>query len=285
MWSDEELKDLLSEVAEGTSSVDKALIRLRRLACETGDGICLDHHRALRQGMSEVIFCAPKTTRQVADIFARLAARNDQVLGTRATPEQFEATRKLVPEAQYHESARAIWLDRKPRRAAPGVLLITAGTADLPVADEAALTLELLGHRPMRLTDVGVAGLHRLLAHVEAIQAANVIIVVAGMEGALPSVVGGLVGAPVIAVPTSVGYGTGLGGIAALLGMLNSCAPGVCVMNIDNGYGAGHLAAMINRRCPPQIAPDSAQTNDEATEEAGDETKRQANPSPLVSAT
>jgi NCAIR mutase (PurE)-related protein len=185
----------------------------------------------------------------VASIVARLAERCDQVLGTRATAEQFEATRRLVPDVRRHELAGALWLDRRPERPRRGgVALVAAGTSDLPVAEEAALTLDLLGHAPLRITDAGVAGLHRLLPHVEQLQRANVVVVVAGMEGALPSVVGGLTPAPVVAVPTSVGYGASFGGIAALLGMLNSCAPGVSVVNIDNGFGAAVLAAKINAK-------------------------------------
>ena len=182
----------------------------------------------------------------------RLAGQHPRVLGTRATREHFDAARILVPDLQYHELARAIWVDREPRERRTGIAIVAAGTADLPVAEEAALTAELMGHAPARIYDVGVAGLHRLLAELPAIQAARVIVAVAGMEGALPTVIGGLVAAPVIAVPTSVGYGTGLGGFAALLGMLNSCAPGLAVVNIDNGFGAGSLAARINAAHVPR---------------------------------
>jgi NCAIR mutase (PurE)-related protein len=242
------IRQLLADVASGARGVDDAMDRLRHLPFEAGGVATLDHHRALRKGFCEVVFCQPKTPDQVAEIFQRLAAKHAQVLGTRATPEQFAAAQLRVPDLQYHETARAIWLDRQPDRPRlDGVVIITAGTADLPVAEEAAVTLDLMGHAAMRLTDVGVAGLHRLLPHVQALQAANVIIVVAGMEGALPSVVGGLVSVPVIGVPTSVGYGTSFGGVTPLLAMLNSCASGLAVVNIDNGFGAAHMAAAINR--------------------------------------
>jgi pyridinium-3,5-biscarboxylic acid mononucleotide synthase len=209
----------------------------------------LDHERARRKGFPEVVFCAGKTPAQVAAIVERLCAREPRVLGTRASETQFRAARRRVRGLRYHELARALFLDREPRRRRlPGVVVAAAGTSDLPVAEEAALTLDLMGHAPERIYDVGVAGLHRLVRHLPALRAANVVVVVAGMEGALPSVVGGLVSAPVIAVPTSIGYGASFGGMAALLAMLNSCAPGVAVVNIDNGYGAGHLAASINAR-------------------------------------
>lgn len=243
------IRRLLEQVAQGDVSVEGALDTLRALPYEDLGFATLDHHRSLRWGFPEVIFCAGKTAEQVAGIAARLVERGTRLLGTRATPEQVAAVREVVPDVRYHELARCLWLDRepdKPRHA--GVVLVAAGTSDLPVLEEAALTLDLMGHAPHRVVDVGVAGLHRLLPHVPTIQQANVVIVAAGMEGALASVVGGLTDAPVIAVPTSVGYGASFGGLAALLAMLNSCASGVAVVNIDNGYGAGHLAALINQR-------------------------------------
>jgi NCAIR mutase (PurE)-related protein len=243
------VRALLARVAQGEESIDGALAALRSLPFEDLGFATLDHHRGVRWGFPEVIFCAGKTPEQVAAIAARLAARNLRVLGTRASREQFETARVQTPDLQYHELARCIWLDRAPdtpRHA--GVVVAAAGTSDLPVVEEACLTLELMGHRPHRITDVGVAGLHRLLPHIPTLQAANVVVVAAGMEGALASVVGGLTDAPVIAVPTSVGYGASFGGLAALLAMLNSCASGVSVVNIDNGFGAGHLAALINLR-------------------------------------
>ncbi|MCC9075502.1 nickel pincer cofactor biosynthesis protein LarB [Litorilinea aerophila] len=243
------LRHLLQQVASGERDVDAALQALRALPFESLDYATLDHHRHLRWGFPEVIFCAGKTPEQVAGIAARLADRGPRLLGTRATPEQYAAARRLVPDLQYHELARCLWLDREPDQPRhPGVVAVAAGTSDLPVLEEAILTLELMGHRPQRIVDVGVAGLHRLLPHVQTVQTANVVVVAAGMEGALASVVGGLTDAPVIAVPTSVGYGASFGGLAALLAMLNSCASGVAVVNIDNGFGAGHLAALINQR-------------------------------------
>ncbi|MGE5609395.1 MAG: nickel pincer cofactor biosynthesis protein LarB [Bacillota bacterium] len=250
MWNEKTIRELLSRVSKGEQTIDEAMASLRGMPYEDAGGFAkLDHHRSLRQGFPEVVFCAGKTVPQVAEIVSRMAKQHSRVLGTRASVEQYEAARKFVADLQYNELARTIWLDREPNRARrPGIVLVAAGTSDLPVAEEAAVTLDLMGHAVERTYDVGVAGLHRLLYHLPTIQAANVVIVVAGMEGALPSVIGGLVGVPVIAVPTSVGYGASFGGLAALLGMLNSCAPGVAVVNIDNGYGAAHLAARINEK-------------------------------------
>ncbi len=209
----------------------------------------IDHHRSIRKGFPEVVFCEGKTPLQVATIIARLADANPRVLGTRASVAQYRAARRTVPDLRYDSSARAMYLDREPDRPRhDGIVVLAAGTSDLPVADEASLAAELMGHRVDRVYDVGVAGLHRLLRKIDVLQRASVVVAVAGMDGALPSVVGGLVAAPVIAVPTSVGYGASFGGIAALLAMLNSCAPGVAVVNIDNGFGAGYLAASINAR-------------------------------------
>jgi NCAIR mutase (PurE)-related protein len=245
----EEVRALLERVARGDESVEGAVAALRSLPYEDLGFATLDHHRSFRWGFPEVIFCSGKTPEQVAAIAARLAERGPRVLGTRASREQYEAARLYLPDLRYHELARCLWLDRNadaPRH--EGVVVVAAGTSDLPVLEEAVLTLELMGHAPRRIMDVGVAGLHRLLPHIPTIQSANVVVVVAGMEGALASVVGGLTAAPVIAVPTSVGYGASFGGLAALLAMLNSCASGVAVVNIDNGYGAGHMAALINQR-------------------------------------
>lgn len=243
------LRALLERVAQGEQSVDDALTAIRSLPFEDLGFATLDHHRSLRWGFPEVIYCEGKTPAQVGTIVERLAGTMDQLLGTRATREQYNEAQARVPELEYHEQARALSLDRNPERERfAGAVVVAAGTSDLPVAEEAALTLDLMGHESQRIYDVGVAGLHRLLAHVPALQAANVIIVAAGMEGALPSVVGGLVSAPVIAVPTSVGYGASFDGLAALLAMLNSCATGVSVVNIDNGFGAGYMAALINQR-------------------------------------
>jgi NCAIR mutase (PurE)-related protein len=247
------LRILLEQVANGQQGVDDALNALRTLPYEDLGFATLDHHRALRWGFPEVIFCSGKTPDQVAGIAARLAERGPRLLGTRATPEQYAAARTLVPDLQYHTLARCLWLDREPERPRhAGVVVVAAGTSDLPVLEEAVLTLDLMGHCARRIQDVGVAGLHRLLPHVATFQTAHVVVVVAGMEGALASVVGGLTDAPVVAVPTSVGYGASFGGLAALLAMLNSCASGVAVVNIDNGYGAGHMAALINQRIVSQ---------------------------------
>jgi hypothetical protein len=245
--NEDTLRAMLERVATGRETIDQAVAALRTLPFEDMGFARLDHHRTLRWGFPEVVFCPGKTTAQVASIVERLAQHSPRLLGTRATPEQFQAAQARVPELRYHEAARALWLERDPDRPLkPGVMIVAAGTSDLPVAEEAALTLRLMGHEPRLVVDVGVAGLHRLLPHVPALQAAHVVIAVAGMEGALASVVGGLVAGPVIAVPTSIGYGASFNGLAALLAMLNSCASGVAVVNIDNGYGAGHMAAVIN---------------------------------------
>jgi NCAIR mutase (PurE)-related protein len=245
--TDRQLATLLEGVKAGTVGVDEALDRLRTLPYENLGFARLDHHRALRQCFPEVIFSQGKTPEQVARLMARLAARHDRVLATRATAQVYATVRAEVPDAVYHEAARLIVVNRvTEEEKVPGILVITAGTADIPVAEEAAITAELMGNDVQRLFDVGVAGLHRLLDRFEALQQAQVVVVVAGMEGALASVVGGLVAAPVIAVPTSIGYGANFGGLATLLAMLNSCANGVAVVNIDNGFGGGYLAGMIN---------------------------------------
>lgn len=241
------LRALLERVQRGEAAVEGALDELRRLPFDAMGFAHVDTHRALRAGFPEVVFCQGKAPEQAAAIIARLAAGPGPVLGTRASPELFALVRAQVPDARYHELARAIVVEREPLPVRPGtVLVVCAGTADLAVAEEAAITARLMGNRVELLADVGVAGLHRLLAYVERVQTANVLVVVAGMEGALPSVIGGLVRRPVIAVPTSVGYGASFGGLAALLAMLNSCASGVTVVNIDNGFGAGYAASMIN---------------------------------------
>jgi NCAIR mutase (PurE)-related protein len=243
------LRTLLASVANGETAVEHALATLRTLPFEDVGFATLDHHRSLRWGFPEVVYCEHKTPAQVAGILARLAERGPRLLATRATAAHFVAAQAVLPDLQYGELAGCLWLDRDPDRPRDeGVVIVAAGTSDLPVVEEAALTLDLMGHRPKRIVDVGVAGLHRLMPHVATIQQANVVIVVAGMEGALASVVGGLTDAPVIATPTSVGYGANFGGLAALLAMLNSCASGVAVVNIDNGYGAACMAAAINRR-------------------------------------
>ena len=208
----------------------------------------VDTHRALRKGFPEVIFGAGKTPVQVVGIAAKLLQREQNVLVTRITVEHAKALRKKFKNAVHHEAARCVTIEKKPLPKRPGfIAVVCAGTSDLPVAEEAALTAEIMGNRVERITDAVVAGLHRILSRLETIQRANVLVVVAGMEGALPSVVAGLVSKPVIAVPTSVGYGASFGGVAALLGMLNSCGSGVTVVNIDNGFGAAYAASTINR--------------------------------------
>ncbi len=244
------LEQLLEEVRAGRLSVTEALERLRHLPYENLGFARVDHHRALRQGFPEVVFAAGKSTDQLQGILASLSARANHVLMTRLAPDQAEILVADFPEAQYHPVSQVLTLSREevPDRGRGVVVVISAGTSDIPVAEEAALTAGIMGNRVETLYDCGVAGLHRLLAHQHLFRQATVFVVVAGMEGALPSVVGGLVDRPVIAVPTSVGYGAAFGGLAALLAMLNSCANGIAVVNIDNGYGAGYLAALINRR-------------------------------------
>ena len=238
---------LLNEVREGKTDVRAALDKLRHLPFEDLGFAKLDHHRALRTGMPEVIFASGKTSLQVAAIFERMAKAGGNVLATRASREAFEAVKTVEPRAVYHETARAITLKQAEAVAGKGtVAVVCAGTSDLPVAEEAAITAQLMGNTVDLIADVGVAGIHRLLAQQNSLTSARVLIVCAGMEGALPTVVGGLVNAPVLAVPTSVGYGASFGGVAALLGMLNTCAPNVCVVNIDNGFGAACIASLIN---------------------------------------
>ncbi len=243
-----QIEALLNEVHEGNTTVSDALERLRDLPFEDLGFAKLDHHRSLRTGMPEVIFASGKTSEQVAIIFARMAQAGGNVLATRASRECFDAVVAAEPRAEYHQSARAITLMQAPTTPGKGtVAVVCAGTSDLPIAEEAAVTARLMGNTVELIADVGVAGIHRLLAQRNSLQSARVLIVCAGMEGALPTVVGGLVNAPVIAVPTSVGYGASFGGVAALLGMLNTCSPNVCVVNIDNGFGAACIATLINR--------------------------------------
>lgn len=246
VYGENGLRQLLSRVRAGDVDVEAALRMLKHLPFEETQNATIDHHRALRKGFCEVIYCAGKTAEHVAEIAQRLAEKSSRLLGTRATPRQYKAAQKRVKGLKYDALARVLWLDEDPSKKHAGVVVVAAGTSDLPVAEEAAITLEVMGHKPARIRDVGVAGLHRLLKHLPMLFEARVVVAVAGMEGAMPSVIAGLVGAPVIAVPTSVGYGAAFGGVAALLGMLNSCASGLAVVNIDNGFGAGYLAAMIN---------------------------------------
>jgi NCAIR mutase (PurE)-related protein len=241
------LRLLMERVQSGEVTVQAACERLKDLPFEDIGFAKVDHHRPLRTGMPEVIYAAGKTPEQVAGIFARLSASGTNVLTTRANREQYETVQRLVPGAVFHEVAKCITFNQHSAPTRPGTIaVICAGTSDLPVAEEASVTAELMGNKVDLIVDVGVAGLHRLLAHRERLRQAAVLIVCAGMEGALPSVVGGMVAAPVIAVPTSVGYGASFGGVAALLGMLNSCSPNVTVVNIDNGFGAAFVATLIN---------------------------------------
>jgi NCAIR mutase (PurE)-related protein len=247
----EHIRRVLEDLHKHAISVDEALERLRALPYEELGFAKLDHHRVLRRGFPEVIFCQGKTVEQVKQIVTTIASRGGKVLATRASREMYEAVKSVVQHAEYHELARMIIVrseeeeSRAREEFIPKAVVLSAGTADLPVAEEAALTAEAFGMQVSRIYDVGVAGLHRLLDHRQTIESAHVVIVVAGMEGALPSVVAGLIKQPVIAVPTSVGYGASFQGLAALLTMLNSCSPGLVVVNIDNGFGAGYFAALI----------------------------------------
>ncbi len=247
--NEDALKNLLDQVKTGDMTIDDAISRLRHLPFESMGFATVDHHRTIRCGSPEVIFGPGKTSEQIRAIFAKLAAEGGNVLTTRTDRNAYEAVAADFPSAEYHEQARCITLRQKnDAKPAGHIAIVSAGTSDLPVAEEARITAEIMDQPVTTHYDVGVAGLHRLLACSDELQSANVIVVVAGMEGALASVVGGLVAAPVIAVPTSIGYGASFGGVAALLAMLNSCASNVSVVNIDNGFGAGHIAAIINRR-------------------------------------
>ena len=247
----EDIAKLLQAYKDGTLSEDEAVDKIAETPFEEMQFAAIDHHRELRQGMPEVIYAAGKTPEQVRDIFYSLYTHSQgNILATRARREHYEKVLEKVPEAEYDETARAVYLERdasKVRDEQHQILILTAGTSDIPVAEEARLTAYLFGNCVKTYYDCGVAGIHRLFAHLPDIEQANVIIVIAGMEGALASVVGGLTDKPVIAVPTSVGYGASFNGVAALLSMLNSCATGVSVVNIDNGFGAGALASKINK--------------------------------------
>jgi NCAIR mutase (PurE)-related protein len=246
-----DIRKILADVKSGDTPVEQALEKLRTLPYDDVGCAKLDLHRAIRTGFPEVVFCQGKTCEQSVAIVKRLAAHHARVLATRVTPEVAARIAEAVPGCTYHEAARILVAEKEPKAEKPAadryVMVLCAGTADIPVAEEAAVTAEAMGSRVERSFDVGVAGLHRLLDQREKIFQANVLVVVAGMEGALPSVVGGMVSCPVIAVPTSVGYGASFGGLSALLAMLNSCAAGVAVMNIDNGFGAGYFAHMVNK--------------------------------------
>jgi len=246
--TEDQLRQILREIRSGALSDDQALETLRKLPFEDLGFANVDHHRTLRQGFPEVIYGAGKTAEHVERIVQSMLPGNHNILVTRASTEQYERVKKTVPSAEFHDVARAIVVQRDMTVRGKGtVFVVSAGTSDIPVAEEAIVTLKVMGNPVEQLYDVGVSGLHRLLHRRERLAAARVVIVVAGMEGALPSVVGGLVSAPVITVPTSIGYGASFGGVTALLSMLNSCASNVTVVNIDNGFGAGMVASLINR--------------------------------------
>lgn len=268
--SDRLLRETIEAVRAGTLDVDEACRRLGGWQRERLEFATIDHERTFRNGFPEVIFCAGKTPAQAAAIAERIHDRSGRLLATRAGPAQAEAIAGAVPGARYNEIARTVTAGDAVPIDVPPIAVVAAGTSDLPVAEEAVETIRLFGQPVDRLVDVGVAGLHRLLARADALDRAGVVVVVAGMEGALPSVVGGLVDVPVIAVPTSVGYGAAFGGIAALLGMLTSCAPGVVVVNIDNGFGAGFAAARMNAM---RVA-ESAEASGRRTEEVNDDATR-----------
>lgn len=241
-----DIKELLEKVQTGELSTENAYEQLKTLPFEDVGGFaCLDNHRKIRTGFPEVVFCQSKPVDRCAEIFKHLYSANGMVLGTRASKEHYEAVKAVIPSAKYLEDARCITVG-EPEKFVGKIAVCTAGTTDIPVAEEAAVTAHMCGAVVERFYDVGVAGIHRLLSKVERIREANVVVAVAGMEGALASVIGGLVDVPVIAVPTSIGYGANFGGVSALLAMINSCAAGTSVVNIDNGFGAGYSAAQIN---------------------------------------
>lgn len=244
---EQKIRKIMGKVANNEMKAEEAIKRLKFMPFEDIGFAKIDHHRALRKGFPEVVFCQSKTTGQVVSIVRRLAASNSDVLATRATEEMFNEVKKHLKEAKYNKISRTISIIKNKKMKIGRILVLSAGTSDMNVAEEAAVVAEAMGNRVERLYDVGVAGLHRLLNNKEKLDGANVLIVVAGMDGVLPSVVSGLFGKPIIAVPTSVGYGASFKGIAPLLTMLNSCSPGVVVVNIDNGFGAGYFASLINK--------------------------------------
>ncbi len=248
MVAKREIKKILQQFQAGQIDIDTVLERLKHFPYDDLNFVKIDSHRSLRKGFPEVIYCQGKSLEQIARIAERMKENKEEFIATRATPEVYQVIKKYIPEVTYFEEARLVAVDRKkiinPDKF---ILIISAGTSDIPVAEEAAVIAELMGNRVERLYDVGVAGIHRILDNKKKLLSANVLVVVAGMEGALPSVVGGLVDKPIIAVPTSVGYGSNFGGLSALLAMLNSCAPGLAVVNIDNGFGAGYMAGLINQ--------------------------------------
>ena len=243
-----EIREILQQVKDKAMTVEEAEGYLKRRPYDELGFAKLDVHRKIRQGFSEVVYCEGKKDEYLKDIFVRLYESNGEVMGTRASGHQYEVVRALLPQVEYDRESRILKISDSHRRKIGNIVVCSAGTADIPVAEEAAQTAEFFGSSVTRIYDVGVSGIHRLLSQLEAFQSANCIIAVAGMEGALASVIGGLVSCPVIAVPTSVGYGANMHGLSALLTMINSCANGVAVVNIDNGYGAGYMATQINRQ-------------------------------------
>ena len=244
----EEIKILLESVKDNKINIEEALEKLEDLPFKDLGFAMIDNHRELRVGYPEVIYCEGKTVEQVRDIVKFMMTKDNNILGTRATEEMYNAVREICEEAEYNKLGRTITIKKKEQTLTDSyIAIVSAGTSDLPVVEEAVETAKILGNRVERITDVGVAGIHRLFSRLDLIRGAKVVIVIAGMEGALASVVGGLVDKPVIAVPTSVGYGANFGGISALLSMLNSCASGVSVVNIDNGFGAAYNASIINK--------------------------------------
>ncbi|MCJ7656931.1 MAG: nickel pincer cofactor biosynthesis protein LarB [Candidatus Atribacteria bacterium] len=242
----EEIKRILQQFKSGQMEIKEVLDKLKHFPYDDLGFAKIDSHRQLRKGFPEVIFCQGKTIEQIIKIAKRIKETGGKIVATRATPEVYREIKKIIPELTYFKEARIVAVEEKKKVSSKYILVVSGGTADIPVAEEAAVIAELMGNRVERLYDVGVAGLHRLLTNSKKLLAANVLIVVAGMEGALPSVVGGLADKPIIAVPTSVGYGANFQGFSALLTMLNSCAPGLAVVNIDNGFGAGYMASLIN---------------------------------------
>ena len=242
-----EIEKTLQQFKAGQIDAKEVLERLKHFPYDDLEFAKIDSQRQLRKGFPEVIFCQGKTLEQITKIVQRIKETKGKIVATRATPEVYQEIKKIIPEVTYFKEARIVAVEEKKKVGSKFILVVSGGTADIPVAEEAAVIAELMGNRVERLYDVGVAGLHRLLSNSKRLLAANVLIVVAGMEGALPSVVGGLVDKPIIAVPTSVGYGASFKGLSALLTMLNSCAPGLAVVNIDNGFGAGYMASLINQ--------------------------------------
>jgi NCAIR mutase (PurE)-related protein len=242
-----EIEKILQQFKSGQVEIEEVLGKLKHFPYDDLGFAKIDNQRHLRKGFPEVIFCQGKTLEQITKIVKRIKETRGKIVATRAAPEVYQEIKKVIPEVTYFKEARIVAVEEKKKVSSKFILVVSGGTADIPVAEEAAVIAELMGNRVERLYDVGVAGLHRLLANSKKLLAANVLIVVAGMEGALPSVVGGLVDKPIIAVPTSIGYGANFKGLSALLTMLNSCAPGLAVVNIDNGFGAGYMASLINQ--------------------------------------